>query len=50
MNFFNAGFGTLELVKMSQKAENEFVGMNCGIMDQFAVGFGKKDQCNFSEL
>jgi galactokinase len=40
---FNASFSTLELVKMSQNAENEFVGMNCGIMDQFAVGFGKKD-------
>jgi galactokinase len=32
---------------MSQKAENEFVGMNCGIMDQFAVGFGKKDHAIF---
>jgi galactokinase len=31
------------MVKMGQKAENNFVGMNCGIMDQFAVGFGKKD-------
>ena len=40
-------FSTLELVKMSQKAENEFVGMNCGIMDQFAVGFGKKDNAIF---
>jgi len=45
--FFNAGLGTIELVKMSQKAENEFVGMNCGIMDQFAVGFGKKDHAIF---
>ncbi|MEI6048108.1 MAG: galactokinase [Bacteroidota bacterium] len=45
--FFSVGFGTLELVKMSQKAENEFVGMNCGIMDQFAVGFGKKDNAIF---
>jgi galactokinase len=44
---FNAGFSTLDLVKMSQKAENEFVGMNCGIMDQFAVGFGKKDNAIF---
>jgi galactokinase len=44
---FNSGFSTLELVKMSQKAENEFVGMNCGIMDQFAVGFGKKDHAIF---
>jgi galactokinase len=46
-DFYKAGFGTLELVKMSQKAENEFVGMNCGIMDQFAVGFGKKDHAIF---
>jgi galactokinase len=44
---FNASFSTLELVKMSQKAENVFVGMNCGIMDQFAVGFGKKDHAIF---
>lgn len=46
-DLFNAGFTTLELVKMSQKAENEFVGMNCGIMDQFAVGFGKRDHAIF---
>lgn len=35
-------FSTLELVKMAQHAENDFVGMNCGIMDQFAAGFGKE--------
>lgn len=46
-DLFSAGIDTLELVKMSQKAENEFVGMNCGIMDQFAVGFGKKDHAIF---
>jgi galactokinase len=45
--FYNAAFNTLDLVKMSQKAENEFVGMNCGIMDQFVVGFGKKDHAIF---
>ena len=39
----NLGIDMVELVKFSQKAENEFVGMNCGIMDQFAVGRGKKD-------
>lgn len=33
----------LELVKLSQRAENRFVGVNCGIMDQFAVGMGKQD-------
>ena len=39
------GFGLdrVTLVKLAQRAENEFVGMNCGIMDQFAVGMGKKD-------
>jgi galactokinase len=44
---FNTGFSTLEMVKLSQRAENEFVGMNCGIMDQFAAGFGKKDHAIF---
>jgi galactokinase len=45
--FCNAGFSMLDMVKMSQHAENSFVGMNCGIMDQFAVGFGKKDHAIF---
>ncbi len=38
-----ADLAQIELVKMSQKAENDFVGVNCGIMDQFAVGMGVKD-------
>jgi galactokinase len=33
----------LELAKLGQRAENEFVGLNCGIMDQFASIFGKED-------
>jgi len=33
----------IEKVKLAQKAENEYVGVNCGIMDQFAIGMGKKD-------
>jgi len=32
----------IDLVKLSQRAENRFVGVNCGIMDQFAVGMGKE--------
>jgi galactokinase len=44
---FNAGIEKIDLVKIGQKAENEFVGMNCGIMDQFAVGFGRKDHAIF---
>lgn len=46
-DIYSAGLKTLDLVILSQKAENEFVGMNCGIMDQFAVGFGKKDHAIF---
>lgn len=42
---FNGGTADrVELVKISQKAENTFVGVNCGIMDQFAVGMGKKNE------
>jgi len=37
----------LDLVKMSQMAEHEFAGVMCGIMDQFASGFGKKDHAIF---
>ena len=38
---FAAGLDRLTMVKMSQRAENEFVGVQCGIMDQFASMFGK---------
>ncbi|MDB4868904.1 MAG: galactokinase [Cohnella sp.] len=34
---------TVEIAVWSQHAENEFVGVKCGIMDQFAVANGKKD-------
>ena len=37
-----AGLDRVDLAKMCQHAENDFVGMNCGIMDQFAVGMGKR--------
>ena len=30
-----------EMTLLSQRAENQFVGVNCGIMDQYTVGFGK---------
>jgi galactokinase len=48
LNYFSkTDISTLDLVKMSQRAEHEFAGMNCGIMDQFAVGFGEKDKALF---
>lgn len=34
---------TVEIALLSQAAENNFVGVNCGIMDQFAVANGKHD-------
>lgn len=40
---FNLGLSMIDIVKASQKAENEFVGVNCGIMDQFAVGMGSEN-------
>ena len=32
-----------EIALLCQKAENEYVGMNCGIMDQFISALGRKD-------
>lgn len=37
----------LELAKLCQRMENQFIGVNSGIMDQFAVGFGKKNHAVF---
>lgn len=32
-----------DLAKIAQRAENQYIGVNCGIMDQFASAMGKKD-------
>ena len=32
---------------IGQKAENEYVGVNCGIMDQFAIAMGKENKAVF---
>lgn len=40
---FGLGLDPMTMVKLSQKAENVFVGVQCGIMDQFASMFGRKD-------
>jgi galactokinase len=44
---FNAGLDGVALAKLGQRAENQFVGVNCGIMDQFASAMGKKDAAIF---
>ena len=40
---FSLGLSRLQMVPLAQKAEHVFAGVNCGIMDQFASMFGKKD-------
>ncbi|HHX53252.1 MAG TPA: galactokinase [Erysipelothrix sp.] len=40
---YSLGLSMVDIALISQKAENEFVGVNCGIMDQFAVAMGKED-------
>ena len=42
-SIFNLNIENMALVRLAQAAENEFVGVKCGIMDQFASMFGKKD-------
>ncbi len=43
-DLFQLEISMINLVKLCQKVENEFMGVNSGIMDQFAVAMGKKDQ------
>jgi galactokinase len=37
----------VDLVKLCQRVENEFVGVNSGIMDQYAVGMGREGHAIF---
>ncbi len=37
------GLSRKEIALIAQKAENEFVGMKCGIMDQFVIANGQKN-------
>lgn len=39
---FELNIGRLDIALLSQAAENQFVGVNCGLMDQFASVFGKE--------
>ena len=36
-------YDKVKLALLSQKAENKYAGVNCGIMDQFASAMGKKN-------
>jgi len=40
-DLFNGNIDKFELAKVGQATEHNYVGVNCGIMDQFASVFGK---------
>ncbi|WP_207706221.1 galactokinase [Clostridium sp. HBUAS56017] len=42
-NMFNFDVDTIDLIKTGKAVENNYIGVNSGIMDQFAIGMGKKD-------
>lgn len=50
---FNLKVNKREMVNLCNSAENNFVGVKCGFMDQFSVAYGKKDYViflNFKDL
>ncbi len=47
MHMFGLDISLKDLALYSQYAENKFIGVNCGIMDQFAIAMGKKNNAIF---
>jgi len=46
-DLFKLNMDSTKIALICQKAENEFVGINCGIMDPFVIANGKKDNALF---
>lgn len=46
-DMFGFGVTNQDLALIGQYSENKFNGVNCGIMDQFAIAMGKKDHAIF---
>ena len=46
-DMFNLDVDMTKLALLGQKAENKYIGVNCGIMDQFIIANGKKDCATF---
>lgn len=42
---WEGGVGRVDLVHLARRVENDFVGVHCGIMDQFAVAMGRAGHC-----
>ena len=43
-NLIDLNADRLDLIKTGKRVENEFIGVNSGIMDQFAVGMGEENK------
>lgn len=43
-HYFSLGLDKIDIPLLAQRVENQFIGVNCGIMDQFAVAFGETDK------
>ncbi len=43
---FNLNIDDVKIATLSQKVENEFIGVNCGIMDQFIIATAKKEMAS----
>ena len=44
MKLFSLEIAPMELAKLCRRAENEYVGVNCGLLDQVSSIFGKRGQ------
>ena len=44
---FDLNINMIDIALIAQSAENKFIGVNCGIMDQFAIAMGKKENAIF---
>ena len=42
-SIFDLKLTKIEMVLIAKEVENDYIGVNCGIMDQYAVAFGKKN-------
>ncbi|MFB1049739.1 galactokinase [Paraliobacillus sp. JSM ZJ581] len=42
-HLFDLSIDRIHMVQLGQQVENDYIGVNSGIMDQFAIGMGKKD-------
>lgn len=47
IKLFGLNINMVDLALMSQYTENKFIGVNCGIMDQFVIAMGKKNNAIF---